>query len=128
MSDIKVNKASSKAYRLYDYLCKNHVGKENMTTVDKLCEIFSSNRREIRDIITEINTYMEFDKIVCRTGGIFIAKDEKELEVAINTANRKAMSFLKEMSCINKKSKLDGQLKMKIGKYFKSYRECFEEE
>lgn len=127
MEEMVVKKASKMAYRVYDYLKSNHVGKENKTTCNVLCAKFNIGRRELREVLTEINNYMEFDKAICRTGGIYIAKDSEELNIAIKTAHKKAMSFLVEMRNITKKGNLDGQCKMSFGKFYKEFRECFED-
>lgn len=128
MEEMVVKKASKMAYRVYDYLKSNHVGKENKTTCKQLQSVFQiKDRREVRKIITEINTYMEFDKTVCRTGGIYIVRVPMELEIAKKTAKSKAMSYLREYSCLTKKGNLDGQCKMSFGKFYKEFRECFED-
>lgn len=123
---METKKASEKAYRVYDYLCKNCVGREHKQSCEQVARAFGIDRRALRDVIFEINTYMEFDKIVCRDVGLYIAADKQEALKYMNTATNRLMSIYKEAYSIGQKIKLAGQGKIPFGKYYKDSRETFE--
>lgn len=123
---METKKASQKAYRVYDYLCKNCVGREHKQSCEQVARAFGIDRRTLRDVIFEINTYMEFDKIVCRDVGLYIAKNSEEAERYINTATNRWMSIYYEAKHITDKCKLAGQGKIPFGKYYKESRETFD--
>lgn len=122
---IETKKASEKAYRVYDYLCKNCVGRENREGCEQVARAFGMSRRMLREVIFEINTYMDFDKIVCRDVGLYIAADKAEAERYINTATNRWKSICLEAQHLTDKCKLAGQGKIPFGKYYKESRETF---
>ena len=128
---LETKKLSPLHYRTYDRLCEYHCGAKTKTTVNSLCEVLlgeinANNRRTMRKVLTDINLYGDFDKIVCRVGGVYVASNEQESKAYINATRNRGLIALTEAWKLQQKQGRNGQGKIAFGDYFKEYCETFD--
>lgn len=128
MSKIKTKHHEPQVYRLYDYLKTNHSGRENGITKPELAQRLDISERELRKLTKGINNSPELEKIVSTTHSCFLCNTKEECEMAIRNTYRTAISLLKKGKIMERKVGLNGQVKMKLGKYYKDVVETFSSE
>lgn len=128
MNKIETKHHEPQVYRLYDYLKSNHLGRENGITKPELAQTLNISERELRKLTKEINTSPELEKIVSSTHCCYMCKTKEECEMTIRNTYRTAISLLKKGKAMEKKVGLNGQVKMKLGKYYKDVVETFSSE
>ena len=128
MDKVETKKHEPVVYRVYDYLKKNHLGKENGITRNFLCMDLGINKRKLREITSEINSSKELDKLVSTTHCCYICNTKEECEKSIRNTYRTAISMILKAKNMERKVSLNNQIKMKLGKYYKDVIETFSDE
>lgn len=107
-------------YEIYDEM-KNYVGKKNAISAKELSEKFCLSQRGLREVIHTIRDSNELEKVIgsCNAG-YYICTDE-DCEKAIERIFRQAISTFKVGPSMKKKIALNGQGKLKLGDYYKSF-------
>ena len=98
----------NKEKEIYDYLCQNHVGKDNRITNYKLRELFDiSDEKSLRNIIENIRINDEFKKIIAskagKKGGYWIANSKSDCLETIEHLQKRALKILGTSEIINDK-------------------------
>lgn len=125
---IETIKHESLVYRYYDYLKEYHYGKENGIKRDSLAKVFGIPIYQQKEILREINEATDLPKLISTSGKIYMCKTQHECEVAAYNEFNSGLSRLKKGQKMLRKISLNGQIKMKLGKYYKEAVECFEVE
>lgn len=115
-------------YRVYDYLKEHHYGKENGIKKPELANVFGITTRELRKITRAINESQELEKLVSTSHCCYMCKTKDECEKAIRTTYRYAIASFKKGKIMERKTELNGQVKIKLGKHYKDFVETFSEE
>ena len=115
-------------YRLYDYLKANHLGKANGIKKPELAEKLGIKPRELRKLTKEINESTELEKLVSTSHCCYMCDTKEECEKSIRTTYKVAVALFKKAKQMEKKVGLNGQLKIKLGKYYKDVVETFSSE
>ena len=105
-------------YRLYDEL-KNHIGKKNAISADELCAKFGIEERKLRDYISEIRRSGELEKVVASSNKGYFICTEEEADKANERLYSQAFSLLKTANANEKKVGRNGQMKMRLGEFYK---------
>lgn len=125
---ISVVKHEPEVYRVYDYLKNNHLGNKNGILRRDLANNLGITERNLRRITSEINTSNELEKIVSTTGSCYMCSNKEECEKSVRNTYSVAIALFKKAKQMEKKVGLNGQIKMKLGKYYKEVIETFSEE
>lgn len=125
---LKVNHHEPSVYRLYDYLKNNHLGRENGIRKPELASNLGINERELRRLTKSINESNELEKLVSTTHSCYMCKTKQECEQSIRNTYRVAITLFKKAKAMEKKVGLNGQIKLKLGKYYKDVVETFSSE
>lgn len=130
MSDTKleVKHHDPLVYKVYEYLKTHHYGRENGIKRCYLAEKLGISERALRRITRDINTSGELEKLVSTTHSCYICATKEECEWAIHNTYNVAIAQFKKAKQMEKKVGLNGQLKLKVGKYYKDFVETFSEE
>ena len=123
---IETKKHDSIVYRYYDYLKANNYGKENGVKRDVLAKIFNVTIAVQKEILREINEASDLPKLISTSGKIYMCRTEHECEVAAYNEFNSGLTRLKKGKKMLEKMSLNGQMKMKLCKYYKEAVECFE--
>lgn len=115
-------------YRLYDYLKENHLGKVNGIKKPELAKIFDITPRELRRLTKEINESGELEKLVSTTHCCYMCATKEECEKSIRNTYKVAIALFKKAKKMEKKVGLNGQVKIKLGQYYKDVVETFSQE
>ena len=121
----KTNKQhSSLDYKIYDYLKKNAVGYSKRVKSSTLMKEFDiKDNKTFRAHIQNIRQSEVLQKIVCseagKNGGYWIATNDKEIEETLEHLYKRSMEMLKTYSIIQKKTGLDGQIRIPLTEYEK---------
>lgn len=115
-------------YRVYDYLKENHYGKENGIKKPLLASVFDITPRELRKITQTINESDELEKLVSTSHCCYMCKTKEECEKAIRTTYSYAIASFKKAKKMERKTELNNQIKIKLGKYYKDVVETFTDE
>ena len=115
-------------YRLYDYLKENHLGKENGIRKPLLAERLGIKERELRKLTKAINESAELEKLVSVSHRCYMCNTKEECEKAIRTTYRLAVAHFKKAKQMERKVGLNGQVKIKLGEYYKDIVETFSSE
>ena len=115
-------------YRVYDYLKENHLGRENGIKKTDLAKKFEISDRELRKITKEINTSPVLEKLISTTHCCYMCKTKEECDKTIRNTYRTAVTLLKKGKAMERKVGLNGQVKMRLGKYYKDVIETFSSE
>lgn len=124
---LETKKVRTICYRVYDYIKDNHNGRENSITAEELARKFAISKRDLREVLNEINLYGVFDKIVCRDKGIYIAETADEGLSYIATARHRGIAILYEAYKCSQKHSRAGQEKIPFGAYYAEYCKTYEE-
>ena len=115
-------------YRLYDYLKNNHFGKENGINKPELAQKLGINERELRKLTKAINESTELEKLISTSHSCYMCETKEECEKSIRNTYRVAVTLFKKAKAMEKKVGLNGQIKLKLGKYYKDVVETFTDE
>lgn len=118
----------TKVYRLYDYLKNNHLGFSNGIRKPELAEKFGVSERELRKLTKKINESNELEKLISTTHSCYMCNTKQECEKSIRNTYRVAIALFKKAKAMEKKVGLNGQIKLKLGKYYKDVVETFTDE
>ena len=122
MNKIETKHHEPMVYRLYDYLKNNHLGRENGI------QVLGISERELRKLTKAINESNELEKLVSTTHSCYMCATKEECEKSIRNTYRVAVALFKKAKSMEKKVGLNGQIKLKLGKYYKDVVETFSEE
>ena len=125
---IKTIHHEPEVYRLYDYLKNNHFGKENGINKPQLAQKLGINERDLRKLTKTINESTELEKLISTTHSCYMCETKEECEKSIRNTYRVAVALFKKAKAMEKKVGLNGQIKLKLGKYYKDVVETFTEE
>ena len=100
---------------VYEYLCKNHLGKANLIKNKDLRKIFSVNSdKAMRKIIQNIREDKQYPKLIGSvsgiSGGFYICTTREEVEETINNTKHRANQMLRLTHIMEWKSKIGGIL------------------
>lgn len=124
---IETKKHEPIVYRVYDFL-KGCIGETNAVKGCDLAGAFNISERQLRNIINTIRNSTELTHTVgSSVRGYFICKDKEEFNRVNNTLFATAFDLLATARANAKKAGLDGQGRIKIGKYYKDFIEAFGE-
>lgn len=105
-------------YRVYEEMTK-HVGKKNAISAEGLAALFGISERKLREVIKTIRRSTELEKVIgSYNGGYFVCTAE-EVERANNRLMSQGLSLLKTVHFNARKAGLNGQMKIKLGKFYK---------
>lgn len=114
-------------YEIYEFL-KGFVGEENAISARDLAAQFKVSERGLRDIVSTICKSTELERTIGSSPrGYFICRDKQEFERVNNAIYSAAFSLLRRARANEKKAGLEGQGKLKLGKFYKDYYEAFGE-
>lgn len=125
ITKLEVKHHEPEVYKVYEYLKTYHTGKENGIKRPYLAEKLNISERKLRRITREINTSNELEKLVSTTHSCYICATKEECEWAIRNTYNVAIAQFKKAKQMEKKVGLNGQLKLKVGKYYKDFVETF---
>ena len=128
MNKIETKHHEPMVYRLYDYLKNNHLGRENGIKKPALAQVLGISERELRKLTKAINESNELEKLVSTTHSCYMCATKEECEKSIRNTYRVAVALFKKAKQMEKKVGLNGQIKLKLGKYYKDVVETFSEE
>jgi AraC-like DNA-binding protein len=128
MNKIETKHHEPMVYRLYDYLKNNHLGRENGIKKPALAQVLGISERELRKLTKAINESNELEKLVSTTHSCYMCTTKEECEKSIRNTYRVAVALFKKAKSMEKKVGLNGQIKLKLGKYYKDVVETFSEE
>lgn len=128
MEKIKTTHHEPAVYRLYDYLKENHLGKDNGIRKPVLADKLGVSERELRKLTKAINESAELEKLVSTTHSCYMCETKEECEKSIRNTYRVAVALFKKAKSMEKKVGLNGQIKLKLGKYYKDVVETFSDE
>jgi len=115
-------------YRLYDYLKEKHLGQKNGIKKPDLAAELGISERELRRLTKTINESKELEKLLSTTHSCYMCNTEEECERSIRNTYRVAITLFKKAKAMEKKVGLNGQIKLKLGKYYKDVVETFTDE
>lgn len=115
-------------YEYYNYLKKNHYGKEKAINRNDLAKHFKVTLSIQKNILKEINESDLLPKLVSTSGAIYLCKTKKECQIAAFNEFKSGLTRLKKGKKMLAKINLNGQMKIQLGKYYKEAVECFEVE
>lgn len=100
---------------VYDYLCENHVGKDNLIKNKDLRKLFEINSdKAMRKVIQNIREDKQYKKLVGsisgKTGGFYICTTKEEAEKTINNTAHRANQMLRTTHVMEWKARLGGLL------------------
>ena len=128
MNKIETKHHEPAVYRLYDYLKEHHLGKENGIRKPLLALELGITERELRRLTKAINESTELEKLISTSHRCYMCNTKEECEKSIRTTYRVAVALFKKAKQMEKKVGLNGQVKMKVGKYYKDFVETFSSE
>ena len=115
-------------YRLYNYLKTYHLGKDNGIKRPELARRLGVSERQLRKLTKTINESGELERLISTTHSCYMCDTKKECEKAISNTYSVAISLFKKAKAMEKKVGLNGQIKIKLGKYYKDVVETFSAE
>lgn len=97
--------------RVYEYLCKNHLGKESLIKNKDLRNLFEiGSDKSMRKVIQNIRESKDYPLMVGsvsgKSGGFFIAITEEEKQETIANIKHRANQMLRMTKVLEWKSKL----------------------
>lgn len=125
---MKTEHHDAKVYRLYDWLKNNHYGEQNAILRADAAKAFGVSEREFRRLTREINESTELEKLVSTRRSCYMCATKEECEKSIRATYNTAVSLLKKAKHMEKKMGLNGQMKIKLGEYYKDVVETFTKE
>lgn len=116
--NIETKHHSPIVYKVYDEL-KNFVGRDSAIRARDLAAKFNISERALREVIHTIRESGELEKSIGSSANGYFICTEEDCEKAINRLYRQAFSTLKVARALEKKVGMNGQMKLKLGEYFK---------
>lgn len=115
---------------IYCKACGKRVNKDNGEIYAghwycKECEI-ELLKRKVDTLTAQVENSTAFDKLVSTCGSIYMCRTQRECEVSAYNEINSGISRIKKGKAMLTKVGLNGQMKMKLGKYYKEAFECFE--
>lgn len=123
---IEIMKHRPIIYRYYDFLKKNHYGKENGISRKALAETFNVDLTTQKKILAEINNSDVFDKLISTSGSIYMCRTKKECEQAYFNEIKSGLARLLKGKKMADKVMHNNQYKLKYSKEIKDMLETFE--
>lgn len=121
MKQLRLKKASTLTYNIYDFFTKSAENEERIYSAQEICERFDINERTLRQHIRYINeqtTCGSFEKIIASNKfGYYVLKESEAIDY-LEKAWRLAVTYIEKARYIEKKLSLNGQTKLKLGKYY----------
>ena len=95
---------------VYEYLCKNHLGKKNLIKNQDLRKIFNVNSdKSMRKIIQNIREDKQYPKLIGSvsgiSGGFYICTTREEVEETLTTLN------IEQIKCLERQKLWNGNQK-----------------
>lgn len=102
----------TKEKEVYEFLCKEHVGKDNLIKNQELRKRFNINSdKTMRKVIQNIREDKEYKKLIGsvsgKTGGFYICVTEEEKEETINNIKHRANQMLRMTHILEWKKELE---------------------
>lgn len=113
------------AYKLVNLLARKHLGAENGIKRDVLAWQLGVHERSIRKAVKKINESPEIEALVSTSHSIYMCNTKSECEQAINNTYRMAISLFKKAKAMEKKMKLNGQIKIPLGDDYEEFVQTF---
>lgn len=106
-------------YKVYAIL-KEFIGRENAVSAKELSSWFNISERQLREIIHTIRESAELEKSIgsCNKGYYICTKEDARQ--AIERLYNQAFSTLKVARALEKKVGMNGQMKLKLGQWYKN--------
>ena len=123
----KMKKHAPIVYRVYDYLKEHHLGAENGILRRDLAQALNLSERKLRAVTAEINSSTELEKLVSVSHSCYMCKTEEECAWAVHGTYAQAITLIKKAQTMEKKVRLNGQGKIRLGEYYKDFVETFTE-
>lgn len=103
-------------HNVYDFLIAGMVGEDHAISARDLSRIFGIEQRKLRDIVNEIRTSEDFEKIIgsCPRG-YFVCANEDEVRRTNNALRSHALSELQVYYANERKAGHNGQGKLVLG-------------
>ena len=103
-------------YHIYNCLCLSAVGEEHAISATALSIRFGISDRKLRDIINEIRTSPDFEKVIGSCSrGYFVCSSNEEVDRANNALRHHALSELQVYWANERKAGRNGQGKIICG-------------
>lgn len=116
------------AHKLVATLGRLHRGAENGIKRDVLAWQLGVHERSVRKAIKKINESPDIEALVSTSHSIYMCDTKDECEQAINNTYRMAISLFKKAKAMEKKMKLNGQIKIKLGDDYDEFVQTFSRE
>lgn len=102
----------TKEKEVYEFLCKEHVGKDNLIKNQELRKRFNINSdKTMRKVIQNIREDKQYKKLIGsvsgKTGGFYICVTEEEKEETINNIKHRANQMLRMTHILEWKKELE---------------------
>ncbi len=102
----------TKEKEVYEFLCKTHVGKDNLIKNQELRKRFNINSdKAMRKVIQNIREDKQYKKLIGsvsgKTGGFYICVTEEEKEETINNIKHRANQMLRMTHILEWKKELE---------------------
>ena len=102
----------TKEKEVYEFLCKEHVGKDNLIKHQELRKRFNINSdKAMRKVIQNIREDKQYKKLIGsvsgKTGGFYICVTEEEKEETINNIKHRANQMLRMTHILEWKKELE---------------------
>lgn len=102
----------TKEKEVYEFLCKEHVGKDNLIKNQELRNRFNINSdKAMRKVIQNIREDKQYKKLIGsvsgKTGGFYICVTEEEKEETINNIKHRANQMLRMTHILEWKKELE---------------------
>lgn len=111
-------------YKIYNEM-KCHTGKKFAISGGELSAMFFISQRQLREYIHEICESTELSKIILTCNKGYYIPLEEEGITDISRIYNQAFSLLRRARALEKKAGLEGQYKLKLGKFYKDYITAF---
>lgn len=118
---------SEKAYDLYNYLLAHHLGKNRGILRPDLAREFGVDERTLRKLTQEINSSMNYDKMVSTSHCCYLCATKEECLNALRNTYNMAITLFKKAKKMEKKVGMNGQVRIALGENYKDFIETFKE-
>lgn len=118
---------SEKAYNLYNYLLAHHLGKKRGILRPDLAQAFGVDERTLRKLTQEINSSMNYDKVVSTSHCCYLCDTKEECLSALKNTYNMAITLFKKAKKMEKKVGMNGQVCIALGEDYKEIIETFKE-
>lgn len=107
---------SDEVWAVYEYLTKSSIGEGHAISATALSIRFGITERKLRDIINEIRTSQDFEKVIGSCAkGYFVCSSSEEVDRANNALRHHALSELQVYWANERKAGRNGQGKIICG-------------